>query len=86
MEVKLGDASLLDNEKYDVILANIHKNVLLNDLPVYSNCLNKNGLLFMSGFYTEDNPDLKARAEQVGLKQTGFKSKNNWAVSVFRKT
>jgi len=83
MEVKLGDASLLGDEKYDIIFANIHKNVLMNDLPVYARCLNKNGLLFMSGFYVEDIPDLKAKAKQVGLKETGFKSKNNWAVSVF---
>ena len=85
MEVKLGDASLLGDEKYDIIFANIHKNVLLNDLPVYSKCLNENGLLFMSGFYVEDIPDVKAKAEQVGLKETGFKSKNNWVVSVFKK-
>lgn len=85
MEVKLGDASLLGDEKYDIIFANIHKNVLINDLPVYVRCLNKSGLLFMSGFYLEDIPDLKTKAEQVGLKETGFKSKNNWAVAVFEK-
>ena len=85
MEVKLGDASLLGNEKYDVIFANIHKNVLMNDLPVYSKCLNSNGLLFMSGFYVEDIPDLKNKAEKEGLMETGFKSRNNWAVSVFKK-
>lgn len=85
MDVKLGDASLLGNEKYDVILANIHKNVLINDLPVYSKSLNKNGLLFISGFYVEDIPDLKNRATEVKLKETGFKSNNNWAVSVFKK-
>lgn len=85
MEVKLGDTSLLSDEKYDVVFANIHKNVLMNDLPVYSKCLNENGLLFMSGFYVNDIPDLKNKAEEVGLKETGFKSKNNWVVSVFRK-
>jgi len=86
MEVKLGDASLLDDEKYDIIFANIHKNVLLNDLPAYSKNLNKNGLLFMSGFYVNDIPDLKNKAELMGLKEIGFKSKNNWAVSEFKKT
>lgn len=85
MEVKLGDASLLGDEKYDIIFANIHKNVLMDDLPVYSKCLNKNGLLFMSGFYVDDIPDLKNKAEQLELKEVGFKSKNNWAVSVFKK-
>jgi len=86
MEVKLGDVSLLGDKKYDIIFANIHKNVLLNDLPVYSKCLNKNGLLFMSGFYVNDIPDLKNKAELMGLKEIGFKSKNNWAVSEFKKT
>ena len=86
MEVKLGDTSLLGDEKYDIIFANIHKNVLLNDLPAYSKNLNKNGLLFMSGFYVNDIPDLKNKAEQMGLKEIGFKSKNNWAVSEFKKT
>jgi ribosomal protein L11 methyltransferase len=85
MEVQLGDASLLRDEKYDVVFANIHKNVLMNDLPVYSKCLNENGLLFMSGFYVEDIPDLKNKAENEGLKEIGFKSKNNWVVSIFEK-
>jgi ribosomal protein L11 methyltransferase len=83
LTVKKGDASLLGAEKYDFIFANIHKNVLMNDLPVYSKCLNKNGELFISGFYTEDIPDLKTKAEHVGLKETGFKTKNNWVVLVF---
>jgi len=85
MNVKLGDASLLGNEKYDVVFANIHKNVLMNDLPVYSSCLTKNGLLFMSGFYMKNIPELKDKAEQSGLKEKGFKSENNWVVSVFEK-
>ena len=84
--VKKGDALLLEDEKYDFILANIHKNVLLNDLPAYSKSLNKNGKLFMSGFYTEDIPELNEKAVQFRLKETEFKSKNNWAVLVFRKT
>lgn len=85
LSVKKGDASLLGAEKYDFIFANIHKNVLLNDLPVYSKCLNKNGKLFISGFYTEDIPDLKAKAERLGLKDAGFTAKNNWVAAFFEK-
>lgn len=85
LSVKKGDASLLGAEKYDFIFANIHKNVLLNDLPVYSKCLNKNGKLFISGFYTEDIPDLKAKAEPLGLKDAGFTAKNNWVAAFFEK-
>ncbi len=85
LKVKKGDASLLRDEKYDFIFANIHKNVLLNDLPAYSKSLNINGKLFISGFYTEDIPDLKAKAESVGLEDIGFATKNNWVVAFYKK-
>ena len=84
MTVKQGDASLLGNEKFDIILANIHKNVLINDMQDYTNVLLPKGLLVMSGFYTEDIPDIKVKAENLGLKYDGFKSKNNWAATTFR--
>jgi ribosomal protein L11 methyltransferase len=86
LKVKQGDASLLGAKKYDFIFANIHKNVLMNDLPAYSKCLNKNGLLFISGFYTEDIADLKAKAKEVGLKDIGFTKKNNWVAGFYAKT
>jgi ribosomal protein L11 methyltransferase len=85
MEVKLGDASLLGDEKYDIIFANIHKNVLMNDLPVYARCLNKNGLLFMSGFYEEDITEINKKANEQSLKQEGIKAKNNWVVAWYKK-
>lgn len=85
MEVKLGDATLLGSEKFDLIFANIHKNVLLNDLPVYANSLCSGGILIMSGFYTEDIPEIKARAEAMGLTDSGFKTKNNWVAHSFAK-
>jgi ribosomal protein L11 methyltransferase len=86
LKVKKGDASLLGTEKYDFIFANIHKNVLMNDLPAYSKSLNQNGKLFISGFYTEDIPELKAKAESVGMKETGFTIKNNWVAAYFVKS
>jgi ribosomal protein L11 methyltransferase len=85
MEVKLGDASLLGEEKFDIIFANIHKNVLLNDLPAYSEVLQPGGLLIMSGFYSEDILEIKTKAESLGLKDSGFKSKNNWVAYAFKK-
>lgn len=85
MEVKLGDASLLGNEKFDIIFANIHKNVLMNDLPVYARCLNKNGLLFMSGFYEDDLPDIKSGAAKSELDFVGKKMENNWVAGIFKK-
>lgn len=86
IEVKLGDVALLGSEKFDIIFANIQRNVLLEDLPAYSKCLNKNGKIFLSGFYTEDIPAIKAKAEENGLKDTGFKTKNNWVAHAFNCT
>ena len=83
IDAKRGDASLLGGTKYDFILANIHKNVLLQDLPVYSRCLHRGGRLFISGFYKEDIPVLLEKAKQAGLTETGRKTKNNWAVLEF---
>ncbi len=85
MTVKQGDADLLGSEKFDIILANIHKNVLLTDMAAYTKVLNQGGLLVMSGFYTEDKQDIKIKAESLGLKDNGFKIKNNWVAYAFRK-
>jgi ribosomal protein L11 methyltransferase len=85
LEAKLGDASLLDSESYDVIFANIHKNVIINDLPAYEKVLQSGGKLYLSGFYTHDMPDVKAKAESLGLIETGVHEKNNWVVYSFVK-
>ena len=83
--VKMGDASLLGDEKYDVIFANIHKNILLNDMQTYVSVLQPNGILIMSGFYTEDIPAIKLKAESLGLNDSGFKTRNNWVAHSFQK-
>jgi ribosomal protein L11 methyltransferase len=85
MTVKQGDAGLLGNEKFDIILANIHKNVLMNDMPTYVEVLQPEGMLIMSGFYTEDIPDIKTKAESLRLKDSGFKSNNSWVAYAFKK-
>ncbi|TNF42260.1 MAG: 50S ribosomal protein L11 methyltransferase, partial [Bacteroidetes bacterium] len=85
MEVKLGDAGLLGDEKFDIIFANIHKNVLINDMQRYSEVMEPGGLLVMCGFYAEDIPDIKAKAEILGLNDNGFKSQNNWVAYRFIK-
>jgi ribosomal protein L11 methyltransferase len=85
IEVKLGDASLLGNETFDLIFANIHKNVLLADMEAYFNVLNPGGTLIMSGFYTQDIPDIKAKAESLGMQDAGFVEKNNWTAHSFKK-
>ncbi len=75
----LGDASLLGDEMYDIILANITKNVLKEDLNNYASVLKDNGLLFISGFFKEDVEELKEVAQNYGLKETGCKTKKEWA-------
>lgn len=85
LEAKLGDASLLGDQAYEIIFANIHKNVIINDLPLYENVLKSGGKLYLSGFYVHDMADVKAKAESLGLLETGYKEKNSWVVYSFEK-
>ena len=85
IEVKLGDASLLEDETYDFIFANIQRNVLIADLPKYSNCLNKNGKIFLSGYYENDMDEIGNAAETFGLISAGVKLKNSWVAASFTK-
>ena len=85
LQAKLGDASLLGTETYEIIFANIHKNVIISDMPKYESVLQSRGKLFLSGFYTHDMPDVKAKAESLGLIDTGFQEKNSWVVYSFKK-
>ena len=71
-------ADLLVDQKYDIIIANINRNILLEDIPSYVKCLNKGGMLFLSGFYKEDIPQISERCEEVGLKFEKNLEKNNW--------
>ncbi len=76
--VKTGDASLLPGHTFDIILANINRNILLNDMEIYAGCLDKGGKLFMSGFYKEDIPLIEAEANKNNLILKKFNEKNNW--------
>ena len=73
-----GDASLLKNKNYDVIIANINRNILLNDIHFYTNCLAKNGILLLSGFYKEDISIIDKEVSKYGLKLNKTIEKNNW--------
>jgi ribosomal protein L11 methyltransferase len=85
LDAKLGDASLLGEQMFDVIFANIHKNVIIGDLPAYESILLQGGQLYLSGFYTQDMPAVQAKAESLGLVAKGFQEKNNWVVFAFEK-
>jgi ribosomal protein L11 methyltransferase len=80
IQVKQGDASLLKGNYFDVILANINRNILLQDIQQYAESLNSNGVLLMSGFYVEDIPALEKEASKFDLSPQSFHEKNNWAV------
>lgn len=73
-----GDASLLEGKAYDVIIANINRNILLADMLQYVKCLNKDGILLLSGFYEEDIPFIDKSATENGLKYVKKFSRNNW--------
>lgn len=73
-----GTADLLIDQQYDIIIANINRNILLEDIPTYVKCLKKGGILFVSGFYKEDIPQISERCKEVGLKFEKNLEKNNW--------
>jgi ribosomal protein L11 methyltransferase len=73
-----GDASLLKGKKYDLIIANINRNILLNDMQVYVDCLNPKGTILFSGFYEEDIPFIDASCTEKGLKYIKKFQRNNW--------
>lgn len=86
IEIRLGDKDLLnDYKEFDVILANINKNVLKIQLPFYSKLLKQNGTLLMSGFFTTDVNELEKFANSNQLKLTERYEKNNWAVMCLKK-
>ena len=80
MEILLGDARLLEGRSFDIILANINRNILLMDMSHYAASLNNGGILIMSGFYTDDIHVLMEEAKKHGLVQTEHLSKDNWAM------
>lgn len=83
IKVLHGDVNLLNHEKFDLILANINRNVLLNDIPKYKLHLNKGGYLLMSGFYKDDIPLIKKMCSEHNLIYKGFSEKDQWATTTF---
>lgn len=79
LNVEKGDVSAIKSTGYDIILANINKNVLLADMSKYNEVLTQDGVLFLSGFFETDIAELTAHAEGIGMKVIGQKTRNNWA-------
>lgn len=86
LKIHCGDASLLDTfeERFDYVLANINRNILLNDMERFRKVMSPQGTLIMSGFYTEDIPILEARGKELGLNLIHQRENNHWACIVMR--
>lgn len=84
ISVHLGDASLLSGRMYDTIIANINRNILLEDMKVYRDSLNTDGELYLSGFYNEDLPVIIESCNKLGLEFVDNKEKNKWVAAKFR--
>jgi ribosomal protein L11 methyltransferase len=73
-----GDVKLLEGKQYDTIIANINRNILLADIPMYVKCLNSNGELYLSGFYEEDIPKLEDLCNKHMLKLKETIKRGDW--------
>ena len=81
IDVSQGDASsLADKGPFDVIIANINRNILLNDMQSYAARMKHGALLLMSGFYVDDIPLIEAEAQRLGLQPGGHREQNRWAM------
>lgn len=80
-----GGAELLKGKKFDRIIANINRNILLDQIPIYSECLNSGGKLYLSGFYSEDIPVIKEKCEENDLKLIDQLERENWVALSFSK-
>ena len=87
LSVYCGDASLLDSKTadYDLVLANINRNILLNDMPRFCQIMKQDAKLILSGFYTEDITLLEARGKELGLTLTGAKNRDKWASIIMQR-
>ena len=81
----LGDASILNkvDGTFDLVLANINRNILLSDLPAFREKMSDRALLILSGFYTADTTMLISKAETLGLTLQKQREDHDWACLVF---
>ncbi|OUR92182.1 ribosomal protein L11 methyltransferase [Flavobacteriales bacterium 34_180_T64] len=80
-----GDASLLDGKSYDIVIANINRNILLNDLKTYASCIDENGILLLSGFYKDDITIITNECNKYNLNHVETLERNHWVALKFRK-
>ena len=80
-----GAAELLEGRIYDVVIANINRNILLDDITVYSSCLNKGGTLYLSGFYAKDIEAIREECEKHQLEYVNSLERDEWVALKFAK-
>jgi len=85
VEVMEGDAGNIPQEKFDCILANINRNVLLEDIPKYFNYQSQNGLLFLSGFLQNDLESIQNMLASLGYANVHKIVENDWVAAVFQR-
>jgi ribosomal protein L11 methyltransferase len=85
ISVRLGTIDDEPQESYDIILANINRNILIREIPIYANFMASDAVLLVSGFYEHDVADIEEVAKLSGLKKLKQISKNQWAAVVFSK-
>ena len=84
IDIVLGDALSIQGQ-YDVVLANINRNILLRDMHYYVEAMKPGAHIFFSGFYTEDLESIKVEAERLGLHYERHLTRNNWVAAEFVK-
>jgi ribosomal protein L11 methyltransferase len=85
VEVLLGDADNLGSERFDAIFANINRNILLRDIPVYASCFEGEGALFLSGILCSDRDVIVKKCKSCGLSLVSEKAESEWIALAFRK-
>lgn len=85
MNVRLGTIQDEPAAVYDLVLANINRNILLEEIPVYVTFMKPGGYLIVSGFYEQDKADIQAVAANYNLENTDSRNKNQWAAVVYKK-
>lgn len=86
-EIPFVKGTIRDEEEteYDVLIANINRNILLDEMEEYGKRLKSGGILLLSGFYVQDIPALEKKAASVGIQRVSYLDKNNWVSMVLRK-
>ena len=86
VKIKHGDVNVVarDNALYDVVVANINRNILLADMPSLRQMMKSGSIILMSGFYESDTKDLIDKAQILGLEYVTRKMKNEWCMVKMR--